>query len=328
MAAENYDFTELKNKLQVLNEFPLDKYIPLVPVTLLEASGLTKLAVNMVKFSDNPADGDVYLRESKLVPTRKGLGRLMAAANIQQMPSENMLPTVCQKCAEVSARARMAPKCGECPSKEDVARQVSIKVPCMDGTYRTISFTKEIRMEEEKGRLKPNQFNEMRSFRTEHAESKALNRCIRFALGLKSGYTPAEIKEKSFIIVYPVANLDDEDIKRAMIARLAFGSDALFGGRGVPMLETPREPVMVIPDDGLDERPDDQPIEQETHHDVPDDELFADVCHKCGEQIKDTQTSYGLKSKEDIIKYSTDKYGEALCMACQKIAYKERRGEQ
>lgn len=173
MAAER-DFKDLYQRIQVLNEFPPDQYIPLVPVTLMEANDLTRLAVNLVKLSPDPVEKDVYVREywdpqtkkkpKELAPTRKGLGRLMAAANIQLGPSENLLPAVCERCVTAKSRVGQSPDCAKCPNSEDVNRSVSIFVPRPDGSYVKYIFSKEIRLEEEKAKMKdhPNQFEELR----------------------------------------------------------------------------------------------------------------------------------------------------------------------
>jgi hypothetical protein len=353
MVAASNEYQELYNKIQVLNDYPLNKYIPLVPVTILEASTVMKLAVNLVKLSPNQDDQDVYVREwnkknvngkwqndtpKLLAPARKGLGRLMAAANIQQQETQDVLPSACKRCVMAARETRLAPVCGECENKNDVAKQAAILIPCPDGTFRRSTFTKEIRIAEERDRMTTiengqpkvsNQFNEMFKFRTEHAESKALNRCVRYALGLKSTYTPEEIAQKTFVVVYPVPNLADPDIKRAVIQRLTGARELLFGD-SVPTLALTVGQNIEIPDDGADtehttetttqtstinqepEKPTEKPPAPETAK-LPDE-----FCRRCDHIIDDFTNTYGTKKAEDIISYSKRFFGEPYCIECQK----------
>jgi hypothetical protein len=333
---------QLKSSLQVLNEFPAEQYIPLVPVTILEASSITKLATNLVKLSDNPVDQDIYVHEwhkkkvngewandrPKLLGiTRKGLSRLMAAANIQQLPSSHELPSSCGRCAEMARLTRIAPVCGGCESKDDVAVKAAIRVPCPDGTYRIIGFTKEMRMADEKDRMQSDkQFKQMFAYRTEHAESKAVNRCVRYALGLKSTYLPEEIKNKTFVVVYPVPNLDDIDIKKAMIARMTGAVDMLYDRGAVPMIST-GEPVLMLGEDDVPTVEAEHAAAQETSTEPV--EMAPNICRMCQKEITDN----GNWKAEDIIKYSKTMTFPVsggtvtgpFCGQCQKEQKKSRR---
>lgn len=239
----------------VLNDYPPEKYIPLIATTVVEASEINKIAVNMVKISPEPKDQDVYVQEwwdkektkpKKVALTKKSLSKLMGAANIQMVTNKPVPTQNCTKCHEMARATMLAPKCFECPYKDDVAVQVAIAVPDVSGSFRVVRATKEIRMADEKARMTDGQYRQFFPFRTEHAESKALNRALREALMVNSTYEPSELKDKTFVVAYPVPNLDDPEMKRAIIEKYSRGMGDLFGATS--QIEAPAGNVQSLPD--------------------------------------------------------------------------------
>jgi hypothetical protein len=241
----------------VMNDYPPDKYIPLIATTVVEASEINKIAVNMVKISPEPKEQDVYVQEwwdkektkpKKVALTKKALSKLMGAANIQMISNRPVPTQNCTKCHEMARATRLAPKCYECPYKDDVAVQVAIAVPDVSGSFRVVRATKEIRMADEKAKMTDNQYKQFFPFRTEHAETKALNRALREALMVNSTYEPGELKEKTFVVAYPVPNLDDPEMKRAIIEKYSRGIGDLFGA--TPQIEAPTGNLQALPGGG------------------------------------------------------------------------------
>lgn len=216
--------------LAIADQYPKDKYNLLVPIkTFQELSPLHRLVVNEVSISPNPADKDVYQEKNKeFALTKKALSKLMGAASIQLLKSESVPTQKCNKCIEVAQRTRMAPKCFECPYQDDIAVQVVISIPQLSGTPRIVVATKEIRMDDAKESMTEAQFKAFKPFRTEQAESKALNRALREGLHIKSTYPQREL-EKPFVVALTVPNMDDPDLKKAMIDMYASNASALYG---------------------------------------------------------------------------------------------------
>jgi len=321
--------------IAVLNEYPPSKFNLLIPVkTMQEISPLHKVVINQVQINPDPKSGkDVYAEKNgELALTKKGLAKLMAAANIQVVDSRPVTPQKCQRCAEVARQTRMAPRCGDCPSSDDVAYQVTIAVPEPSGTWRMVRATKEIRVEEERKRMTEKQFEQFFPFRTEHCETKALNRALREALMLSPTYTAAEL-QKPFAVAYVVPNMADPDMKKAVAARYAGSVIDLFGaqtrrGHGDQLQqryltgEVEQPPMVEIGPDEPDEA-DYQLMDEELppwEQDEPAAEMTQDIiaCEGCGQEISAT----GSWSPEAIRDYSQRTWGKVLCPECQKAARK------
>jgi len=133
---------------------------------------------------------------------------------------------------------KMAPKCFECPYQDDVAFQVTIAVPELSGTHRFIKATKEIRMEDSKNSMTEAQFKTFKPFRTEQCESKALNRALREGLMIKSTYKSEELK-RPFAVALVMPNMNDPDLKKAMVERYANNAGALYGSPFPAQIEGP-----------------------------------------------------------------------------------------
>ncbi|MHB8122637.1 MAG: hypothetical protein ACYDG4_10830 [Desulfuromonadaceae bacterium] len=340
--------------LAVLNEYPADRFNVLIPVkTLQEISPVHKVIVNEVKINPEPAGKDVYREgeSGELALTKKGLAKLMAAANIQVIDSRTISPQKCQRCIEAAGKTRIPPRCGDCPSADDVAYQVTIAVPEPSGTYRIVKGTKELRMEDERVKMKEGQFKRFFPYRTEHCETKALNRALREGLMVNSTYKPEEL-QKPFAIALVVPNFADPDMKKAMVQRYANGTGELFGGP--PKIEIPAGNVQALPDGrtmdtesgeiyetrsengqapasgrtidttghvvGEDELPPWLQGEAEDKKETPPNQDI--ICMQCQRKIE----TQGKWTPEVIKEYSAKNYkGLILCPDCQKEYKKANR---
>lgn len=330
--------------LAVINEYPPDKFNVLIPVkTIQEISPIHKVIINEVQIDADPDKGkDVYKEKNgELALTKKGLAKLMAAANIQIISSETVTPSACKRCIEAAARTRLAPRCGDCPSKDDIAHQVVIAVPEPAGTWRMVRGTKELRMEDERKAMTEKQFGKFYPYRTEHAETKALNRALREGLMVSSTYKADELK-KPFAVALVVPNMADPEMRKAVAARMAQGVSDLFGGDTNLALgtgDTKAKPNTVqTPGGTVDTATGEVMDAQEVlrGYQDPDDEAppafnFDDAidCQgdDCG-RIIESVTSGGItKSPAEFAEWTRKRYGRDLCEACaRKAAAAQRRG--
>jgi hypothetical protein len=307
--------------LAIAQEYPQDKFNLLIPVkTMQEISPLHKLVINEVQISTQPAIKDTYKEKNgELAITKKGLMKLMAAANIQVIESKPIPTQRCNKCIEIAQRTKQAPKCFECPYIDDVAYQVTIAIPEPSGTYRMVRATKEIRMEDAKDFMTEAQFKQFKPFRTEQCESKALNRALREGLMLKSSYKEEELK-KPFAVALVMPNMSDPDMKRAMINRYADNSAALYGDVAL-VSEQPALPSgeVIIVDADDDEIVIDGEItlDEIAELEVPEpDPLLCDVCGKAIEQVTDKKGT--VWTVPDLVDLSMGHFNQVLCPVCYK----------
>lgn len=135
------------NALQITQQYPAERFNLLVPMqTVAEIADIHKPVMNVVQISTNPADKEIYEqekgtqewtgRDGKHHPakpagwalTKKGLNKLMRAAGIKILNTRPVVPTTCQKCAEVNKGIGRPVNCGACPNK-DVKFEARISVP-------------------------------------------------------------------------------------------------------------------------------------------------------------------------------------------------------
>lgn len=106
--------------LTIAQQYPPAQYNLLVPMqTVTEIADIQKPVMNSVKISTDLNDGEIYEMEkakdewrdskgyvhkatpAKYALTKKGLTKLMRAAGIKILSSRPVVPSTCQKCAEV-----------------------------------------------------------------------------------------------------------------------------------------------------------------------------------------------------------------------------------
>lgn len=295
--------------IAIMNKYPPEKFNLLIPVTTLqELSPLRKLVVNTVMISSDLKDKDVYKQNGELALTKKGLEKLMTASNIQIVQSQPITPKVCRKCIEVAKATKIAPKCGECKSKNDVAYQVTVSIPDPSGQPRYVIATKNSRYDECKSA------NE-KLFLDEQCETKALNRALRKAMMIKSTYTAEELK-KPFVVAYMVPNENDPDMKKAIVQRYAESAKMLFPSEkenGMPV----NAKVEILPEDEETEK-----LPEGQKEDVPEKAQPSEpVCEECGQII---QAGTGKWTIKKIVAYSKEHFNnKVLCIDCQNEARKK-----
>lgn len=305
--------------IAITNDYPADKFNLLIPIkTLQELSPLHKVVINQVQINPDEKKKEVYKEKNgELALSKKGLAKLMTAANIQMVESKSVMPQKCLRCTEMAARTKLAPKCYECPYVDDVAYQVTLAVPEPSGTWRKVVATKEIRMADAQSTMSDKQYKAFFPFRTEQCETKALNRALREALMINATYQAQELS-KPFAVAYVVPNMADEDLKKVMVAKYAESSAMLFGGGNeIKTIEAPislpETPATIIPAD--------EPEEETTETEYIDAELVEDepssiACEKCGQVIEALDEQWTI---EAIVEYSKKKFkGKVLCTDCQR----------
>lgn len=123
--------------LTIAQQYPPTQYNLLVPMqTVTEIADIQKPVMNSVKISTDLNDGEIYEMEkakdewrdskgyvhkatpAKYALTKKGLTKLMRAAGIKILSSRPVVPSTCQKCAEV------APTRTSCTRSESASRSL------------------------------------------------------------------------------------------------------------------------------------------------------------------------------------------------------------
>lgn len=315
-----------------LNKYPAERYNVLIPVTSMQVmSNMQRIIVNEVQLNTEDDGGDIYYEKSsgKYAITKVGGMKLAAAANISVVSSESKKPDVCIKCVEMAKAVNKAHPCGSCPHAYDVKFEVTIRVPEPSGGFRLIPKHKEIDCAAEKESMRPDQFKRFLPHRASIAESKALMRCIRDALGLQAGYALEELK-KPFIIAHVVPNLDAPEIRQALASNYLQSMGMLFempaGPSGQKALEanvngalgSPEAPLPPGSGEPFDES--EYPDDDTPPFDMPDG-IF---CDSCGKEIVESQGRNGKTWSPEAIKgYSEKTFSRCLCPACQQVARKE-----
>lgn len=114
-----------KNTLQITAQYPAERYNLLVPMqTVAEIAEIHKPVMNAVQISTNETDKEIYLQDRSKAKadgwalTKKGLNKLMRAAGIKILGTRPIIPSTCQKCAEVNKSIGRPVNCGTCGNKD------------------------------------------------------------------------------------------------------------------------------------------------------------------------------------------------------------------
>lgn len=330
------------NALQITQQYPAERFNLLVPMqTVAEIADIHKPVMNVVQISTNPADKEIYEqekgtqewtgRDGKHHPakpagwalTKKGLNKLMRAAGIKILNTRPVVPTTCQKCAEVNKGIGRPVNCGACPNK-DVKFEARISVPQLTGENIEIVAHKEIIVQDVTDGMTDNQRKEFLKFRSEMCETKAINRALRAAMHIKGTY-PLEELRKPFVVAYLVPNLDNELVKQEAVKHFFSSAQEIYGGhvsearRAIFIeddveegmeYETPGQPITEPENAAYREMPEEHPRQtqqrqQEAAEAAPD--YDPTICSECG-----------AKCSNGVVKYSQEQFGRTLCMKCQR----------
>lgn len=324
-----------KNTLQITTQYPADRFNLLVPMqTVAEIAEIHKPVMNVVKISTNLADKEIYLQDKSKKDadgwalTKKGLNKLMRAAGIKILGTRPIVPSTCQKCAEVNKSISRPVNCGTCGNK-DVKFEARISVPQLTGENIEIVAHKEIIVEDAAVGMSDNQRREFLKFRSEMCETKAINRALRAAMHIKGTYSPQEL-QKPFVVAYLVPNLDNEAVKQEAVRHFFSSVQELYGGHN----SDARKAIFVEDDveEGMEYETPGQPIaepESAAYREVPAEPPKEEQERQ--QRAAETAPDYdpticadcGAKCSNEVVKYSQQTYGVTLCMACQR-----KRGNQ
>lgn len=337
------------NALQITTQYPAEKYNLLVPMqTVTEIAEIHKPVMNAVQISTDLNDKEIYEQEKAQSEytdrggyyhpakpagwalTKKGLNKLMRAAGIKILGTRPIIPSTCQKCAEVNRSIGRPVNCGACGNK-DVKFEARISVPQLTGESIEIVAHKEIIVQDAADGMSEKQRKEFLKFRSEMCETKAINRALRAAMHIKGTYTLQELK-KPFVVAYLVPNLDNELVKQEAVRHFFSSAQELYGGYNSSArkalfieddveegmeCETPGKPITQPDNAAYKEAPQERPQEQQEQRQPEQEQNRAQdfCCDKCGTVIP-----------EKVWDYSCDKFGRPLCYKCQKLIRDEQRG--
>lgn len=310
----------------ILNDFPPEEYNLLVPVqSIQEINPIYKLVRNEVKVSTTLEDKDIYKEKNAGADmyslTHKALMKLFTAANGQIVGSSRVRSKVCEKCIDIVKATKQAPQCGTCPCNSNVACQIVVKFPELSGGWRLVQATREIDFSN-MGYATEGQIKQTKAFAYEHAESKALSRCIRKGLSIKSAYSLAEL-EKPFIVIYPVLDAKDADVKKALIAGAIASSNLLYGsglmlGTGAEQQALPEAGHNI--DKSTGEIIDPTIIDPDYEADAPDE--GGKPWDAEPEKYYCSNPNCNAEIAKNVYDDSVAKFGGAACIKCQQMAKK------
>lgn len=328
---------EKNNALMITQQYPIEKFNLLVPMqTVAEIAEIHKPVMNVVQISTNLADGEIYEQEkaksawkdrpaqpAKYALTKKGLNKLMRAAGIKILGTRPIVPSTCQKCAEVNRSIGRPVNCGACGNK-DVKYEARISVPQLTGENIEFVAHKEIIVTDVVEGMTENQRKEFLKFRAEMCETKAINRALRAAMHIKGTYTLEELK-KPFVVAYLVPNLDNEAVREEAVKHFFTSAQELYGGNSADQrravfveddyeedmgYETPAQPIAQPDAQAYRQLPQEHPREtQQRAQQAAEAQADFDpnVCTECG-----------AKCSNGVVRYSNEQFGRTLCMNCQR----------
>ncbi|MEG1894602.1 MAG: hypothetical protein RR162_00080 [Oscillospiraceae bacterium] len=314
----------MSNSLMITQQYPADKFNLLVPMqTVAEIADIQRPVMNSVTISTNLEDKEIYEQEkayngnpSRYALTKKGLTKLMRAAGIKILSSRPIVPSTCQKCAEINKGIGKPVRCGACPNK-DVKYECRIGVPQLTGESIDIVAHKEVIVDDVVAGMTDRQKAEFLKFRNEMCESKALNRALRTAMQIKSTYLIGEF-QKPFVVAYLVPNLDNPLVKEKAVESFFASSKELYGNNNPDARRTVfvDDDTEALGTEGYEamQSPIEQPQEPYKQAVQPQTqpekaaELDPNSCQNCGKHISDGIAAFSIRS-----------YGTPLCMDCQKL---------
>ncbi|MBQ8331093.1 MAG: hypothetical protein IJX94_01170 [Clostridia bacterium] len=312
------------NSLVITQQYPVEKYNLLVSMqTVAEISDIQKPVMNVVSISTNLNDKEIYEQEkgygpnpAKYAITKKGLTKLMRAAGIKIVSSRPVIPSTCQKCAQINASIGKPVNCGACSNK-DVKYEVRISVPQLTGENIEIVAHKEIFVADVVKGMSDKQAAEFIKFRNEMCESKALNRALRTAMQIKGTYLLEEFK-KPFVVAYLVPNLDNDAVKERAIDSFFASKNELYGGNN----DAARRTVYVEDDpedlDGGAYEAHQTPIEPAAAPEIAEPTPAPAPVKQNGPADPNICVKCGAKISNGVSNYSIENYGQPYCMTCQR----------
>jgi len=357
--------------LSIAQQYPVEQFTLLTPMqTVTEIAEIHKPVMNVVQISTNLDDKEIYEQEkaregytdkynkwhppvaAKYALTKKGLNKLMRAAGIKIIGTRPIIPSTCQKCAEVNRSIGQPINCGHCACK-DVAYEARISVPQLTGENIEIVGHKEIVIADVTADMSEKQKAEFMKFRNEMCETKAINRALRAAMHIKGTYTLEELR-KPFVVAYLVPNLDHELVKQEAIKHFFTSAGELYGTSAQQLdAQTVQQPEYIESDQDAppqipaapqqaalpDRMQNAQPVQysapqqqyapqfqqqaqpQQAQYSQPPaapPQSFQNAPQTMQGGTGNTCTDCGKPVSGGVLKWSMNNYGRPLCMDCQK----------
>ncbi len=330
------------NALMITQQYPAERFNLLVPMqTVAEIAEIHRPVMNVVQISTDLADKEIYEQEKAKAAwtdrqnrnhpatpagyalTKKGLNKLMRAAGIKILGTRPIIPSTCQKCAEVNRNIGRPVNCGACGNK-DVKFEARISVPQLTGESIEIVAHKEIIVQDVIDGMTDMQRKEFLKFRSEMCETKAINRALRAAMHIKGTYTMQEL-QKPFVVAYLVPNLDNEQVKQEAIRHMFTSAQELYGGhtpearKAIFIEDDTKEgmgyeaPGKPIADSHVyreaPQEPPRQAYQRQQPPPQPEQPQGYDEtrCSACGSEIPPSVSDYSIRY-----------YGRPLCRGCQR----------
>ncbi len=325
------------NALMITQQYPAERYNLLVPMqTVAEIAEIHRPVINAVQISTDLADKEIYEQEKAKASwrdrpatpagyalTKKGLNKLMRAAGIKILGTRPIIPSTCQKCAEVNRSIGRPVNCGACGNK-DVKFEARISVPQLTGENIEIVAHKEIIVQDVTDGMSEGQRKEFLKFRSEMCETKAINRALRAAMQIKGTYTLEELK-KPFVVAYLVPNLNNEAVKAEAVKHMFASAKELYGRH----TQDAHKAVFLEDDteEGMEYEASGRPIEggcnyQENPQEPPCQTWQRQQPTPQTEQTQsydETRCSVcGAKIPPSVSDYSIRYFGRPLCRDCQR----------
>lgn len=324
----------MSTSLSIIEQYPADKYTLLVPIEkTAHISEIQQPILSAVKISTDLNDNEIYIQTKakkgykdkdgawhepepvRYALTKRGLNRLAAAAGIEKIAAEQLVPSTCNKCALVHQGIGKAAPCGTCGNK-DVRYRVTISVPQISGPAIIMVEENEINVESKTRGMTEKQKEEFIKTVAGRCVTGAYNRAIRAALQLKATYLLEEF-DKPFVVAYLAPNLDNPEVKNAAIEAMFSGKTKLFGtrqgleehsGTGNSSVKAPAPEEFDYDDEYIEESEPDGPPD----NGVQENRSMDFYCDKCGVSIT-----------EKVYDFSIERFGRPLCYKCQKIVKSE-----
>ena len=203
--------------------------------------------MNSVKISTDLNDGEIYemekakdeWRDSKgyvhkadpgqVPPSPKGSHQAHASRRIKILSSRPVVPSTCQKCAEVNRSIGKPIRCGGCPNK-DVKHEVRISVPQLTGENVTIVAHKEIAVDDVTAGMTEKQRAEFMKFPQRDVREQGSQPRPPHRDQIKSSYLIEEFG-KPFVVAYLVPNLDNPTVREEAVKSMFGAANDLYGSR-------------------------------------------------------------------------------------------------
>ena len=209
----------MNGDIAILNKYPAKDYNVLMASTATQMTAWHKIILCETKIDPDPDSGDVYPQGGKLAFSKQALMRLADAAGIRFVGTDS------ERHEDMSVTATVH---GVMTKADGIEHQL-IGTYTWDVPNRLEQVRLDIEKYEQKSSRKLSNTDtaqrmiDVRKFAFMRAETGAIERLIRSALGLRSTYSKADL-DKTFVIARVVTDMSQDPMMRFVTAmRLAGG---------------------------------------------------------------------------------------------------------